>query len=111
MASGSGLKFFKVRMQDIGTPWPLENYCDADPISSGDGSDSNQFSTGLKSGSIELILLILRITLFVVLDKDQLARVEPQCSGFFDKTLLSLLIHPGCARQNPQIGFIRSADQ
>lgn len=110
MASGSGLKSFKVRMQDIGT-MASRNYCDADPISSGDGSDSNQFSTGLKSGSIELILLILRITLFVVLDKDQLARVEPQCSGFFDKTLLSLLIHPGCARQNPQIGFIRSADQ
>jgi hypothetical protein len=28
-----------------------------------------------------------------VLDKDQLACVKPQCSRFFDKTILSLLIH------------------
>lgn len=34
MASDSGLRFFEVIMQDIGTPWPLESYCDADPFNS-----------------------------------------------------------------------------
>ena len=33
------------------------------------------------------------VPLLVLLDKDQFARIKPQCSRFFDKALLGLLIH------------------